>query len=158
MSRTAPATFAALSLLFWSSAVATADPVAPQADTPCPVSAAGAMTLLPDGKTPMVCRDQRWQSAANPSPPSDRWLSYGPAMTLHGEGLRNPEVRSGTWTATPQDADGRCRAEQSAVLGPGVVGAPETAEGKPGQPLQLQVLPRLFSITLNGYCLWERKA
>jgi hypothetical protein len=147
---------AALGLLFSSSAVATADPLAPQENTPCPANAAGAMTLLPDGKTPLVCRDQQWQASASPFPPSDRWLSYGPAMVLHGEGLRNPSLRSGNWTATPQEPSTQCSAEQSAVLGPGVVGSPETSEGKPGQPINLRVLPRLYSIALSGYCLWVR--
>jgi hypothetical protein len=75
-------------------------------------------------------------------------------MVLHGEGLRNPNLRSGNWTATPQESSTQCSAVQSAVLGPGVVGSPATSEGKPGQPMDLQVLPRLFSIELSGHCLW----
>jgi hypothetical protein len=154
MSRTAVNIIAALALLFSSPAIAIADPAAPQVNTPCPASIAGAMTLLPDGKTPLVCRDQQWQASVNPFPPSDRWLSYGPAMGLHGEGLRNPSLRSGNWIATPQESSTQCSAEQSAVVSPGVVGPPQTSEGKAGQPLSLQVVPRLFSIELRGYCLW----
>jgi hypothetical protein len=77
-------------------------------------------------------------------------------MTLHGEGRRNPDVTSGGWTATPQDSTSRCRAEQSTVVSPGVVSPPQVTEGKPGQPLDVQLAPRLFDLQLSGYCLWER--
>jgi hypothetical protein len=83
-------------------------------------------------------------------------LSFGPAMTLHGDGLRNPSVQSGNWTATPQDPDSRCRAEQQSVVSPGVISLPQVSEGKAGQTLSLQIVPRLFSIAMSGYCLWER--
>jgi hypothetical protein len=77
-------------------------------------------------------------------------------MTLHGEGLRNPNVASGAWIATPQDAKSTCRADQRVVVGPGVVGQPQVTESREGQPLSFQVLPRLFSIEMSGYCLWAR--
>lgn len=77
-------------------------------------------------------------------------------MTLHGEGRRNPDVRSGGWTATPQSADTRCRAEQTTVVGPGVVSEPEVAEANAGERLEFDVLPRLFDVRLSGYCLWTR--
>ena len=81
---------------------------------------------------PLVCQrtERRWQTVATPAPPSDRWLSVGPAMTLHGEGRRNPDVRSGDWTATPQDSTSRCRAEQSTVVSPGVVSPPKPRRGR----------------------------
>jgi hypothetical protein len=142
--------------LVLSSAVAGADPVVPQVDTPCPVGLSEVMTWPSGFKMPLVCQDGRWKSVTTPQPPSDRWLSYGPDMTLHGEGMRNPEVRSGKWTGTPQDSTSRCRAEQSVVVGPGVVSQPETAEAQAGEPLEFTVLPRLFDITLSGNCLWER--
>ena len=148
---------AALALAF-TPAVASADPVAPQADSPCSSDYAEAMTLPAGARLPLVCQDGRWQALTTPQPPSDRWLSYGPEMTLHGEGRRNPSVKSGNWTATPQDPSSRCRAEQSAVVSPGVVGPPQVAEGQPGQPLEVQLVPRLFDLQLGGNCLWERNA
>jgi hypothetical protein len=142
--------------LLLSSAVATADPVAPQADTSCPSNYADAMTLAAGATMPLVCQNGQWQAVSTPQPPSDRWLSYGPEMPLYGEGRRNPNVRSGDWTATPQDSTSRCRAEQSTVLSPGVVSPPEVTEAPQGQPLEFTILPRLFDIRLTGYCLWER--
>ena len=107
---------------------------------------------------PLACQNDQWRPVTTPQPPGDRWLSYGPEITLSGEGRRNPNVRSGDWTATPQDSSSRCRAEQTVVVGPGVVSAPEAAEGQAGQPLEVTVLPRLFDMQLSGYCLWERVA
>lgn len=147
---------AALTLLF-SSAVAAADPVAPQSDSPCASAYTDAMTLPSGASIPLVCQGGQWHAVTTPQPPSDVWLSYGPALALHGEGKRNPNLRSGEWTATPQDSSSQCRAEQSVVLSPGVVGEPQTAEGQPGRPLEVTVLPRLFDIQLSGNCLWQRK-
>ncbi len=148
---------AALVVLFWTPAFASAEPEVPQPGTPCGSDLSDAMTWPPDNNTsPLVCLNSQWQSLATPQPPNDRWLSYGPPIALHGEGLRNPNVASGDWTATPLDSTSACRAEQRAVLGPGEVGPPQTAEGQPGQPLSLQFVPRLFSIQLSGYCLWTR--
>jgi hypothetical protein len=156
---TAVATLAATAALF-SPAVATADPIAPQPDTPCPSKFSDVMTWPPGYKMPLVCINQpngyQWQTVMSPYPTSDRWLSYGPEMTLHGEGKRNPSVMSGNWTATPQDSSSQCRAEQSAVVSAGVVGPPEIVEGQPGQPLEFQMVPRLFSTRMSGYCLWTR--
>jgi hypothetical protein len=135
---------------------ASADPAAPQPDSPCPAEFTGATTMLPGQSLPLVCQGQRWQAVTAPGDPSDRWVSFGPAMALHGEGLRNPNLASGAWTATPLDPDARCAATQHAVVSAGVVGPPVTAEGSPGQPLSLQVLPSLFDISMAGYCLWTR--
>jgi hypothetical protein len=77
-------------------------------------------------------------------------------MKLHGEGLRNATIRSGDWTATPLTSDGQCGAEQLAVI-PGVgAGPPQDSEGERGQPLSLQVVPKLFSIEMSGECLWQK--
>jgi hypothetical protein len=156
MKRSAAGAVAVLAFLFSVPAVASADPPVPQADTPCPANLSEFMTWPSGAKMPLVCQDGRWQTVTTPQPPSDRWLSYGPEMTLHGEGIRNPEVRSGKWTATPQDSASRCRAEQSVVVSPGVVSQPETAEAQAGQPLEFTVLPRLFDLQLSGFCLWQR--
>jgi hypothetical protein len=136
--------------------VSSADPVAPQPNTPCMSSLSDVMTWPAGATMPLVCQDGQWQNVTTPQPPSDRWLSYGPEMTLHGEGRRNPSVRSGEWTATPQDSTSQCRAKQTAVVSAGVVGPPQLAEGQPGRPLEFQVVPRMFDLQLSGYCLWER--
>jgi hypothetical protein len=114
------------------------------------------MTWPQDSEVPLECLDDQWQSVITPQPPNDRWLSFGPTMTLHGEGMRNPNVAPGAWTATPQDADSQCRAEQRAVVSAGEVGPPQVAESPEGQPLSFQLLPQLFSIEISGYCLWTR--
>jgi hypothetical protein len=116
------------------------------------------MTWSADAAMPLVCVDERWQAVTSPQPPNDRWLSVGPAITLHGQGMRNPNVASGEWTATPQEPGSQCRAEQQTVVSPGVLSPPQVSEGKTGQPLSLQLPVRLFSIELSGYCLWTRTA
>jgi hypothetical protein len=147
---------ASLTLLLSAPAVASADPEVPQPGTPCASDLTNAMTWPPDGKSPLECLNNQWQAVVTPQPPNDRWLSFGPPMTLHGQGLRNPNVASGDWIATPQDANSSCRAEQRTVVGPGVVGPPQVAESPKGQPLSFQLVPRLFSIEMSGYCLWTR--
>ena len=136
--------------------VASAEPPAPQAGTPCTSDLAGVMTWPADVLTPLVCVDGQWQALTAPQPPNDRWLSVGPAITLHGEGMRNPNVASGQWTATPQEPGGQCRAAQQTVVSPGVKSSPQVSEGRPGQQLSLQLLPSLFSVELSGYCVWTR--
>jgi hypothetical protein len=143
--------------------LAWAEPVVPQVDTPCPSTFADAMTSLPDAKVPLVCAAQpnghyEWKTVASPYPVSDRWLSYGPELKLHGEGLRDGRIKSGDWVATPQDADTVCRAEQIAVVNAGVVGPPQIDAGAKGKPLAFRVVPQLFSIQMTGYCLWTKVA
>jgi hypothetical protein len=145
-----------LALLLSAPAVASADPVLPQGGTSCSTDLSDVMTWLPDDNSPLECLNNQWQAVTSPQPPNARWLSFGPPMTLHGDGLRNPNVASGDWTAVPQDSSSNCRAEQRAVVGPGVVGAPQLAESTKGQPLSFQVVPQLFSIQMSGYCLWTR--
>lgn len=139
-----------------SAPVVSADPTVPQQDTPCASTLADVMTWPAGAKMPLQCENDHWQVVTSPQPPNDRWLSFGPTMTLHGEGMRNPSVQSGNWTATPQDPASRCRAEQQSVLSPGVVSPPQVSDGTPGQPLSFQIVPRLFSIAMSGYCLWQR--
>jgi hypothetical protein len=146
----------ALAVALLSTPDALADPVAPQADTPCTADLSGVMTWPQGAKMPLVCADQQWRIVTTPQPPNDRWLSFGPPMLLHGEGMRNPSVKSGQWTATPQDPNSQCGAEQQAVASPGVVGPPQVTQGKAGEPLQVELQPRLFSIQMSGYCLWSR--
>jgi hypothetical protein len=139
---------------------ASAEPSVPKADTPCSAQYADTMTWPPEVKMPLVCADQpagfKWKSFTDPYPVSDRWLSYGPPMKLHGQGLRNASIKSGDWIAAPQDPDSSCRAEQLAVVSAGEVGPPIVTEGEKGKPLSLQLVPNLFSITMSGYCLWTK--
>jgi len=118
------------------------------------------MTRLPDQKTYLVCRQQaggdyRWTADTSDYPSSDRWLSYGPPVTLHGQGTRNSNLRSGDWIAVPQEPVSRCIEEQTVVVGAGVVSSPEAEAGQVGEPLSFEVSPNLFSITMTGYCLWR---
>ena len=118
------------------------------------------MTLLPDDQIYIVCQESgaghAWAAAQTPFDPNDTWLSYGPPITLHGQGMRNPNLASGRWTATPLDPAAQCQAEQQTVVEAGVLSAPQVSQGEPGKPLSLQLLPRLFYATLSGTCLWVR--
>jgi|SRR5215207_11114163 len=147
---------ATVAILPWTPAVASADPVLPQPGTPCAPDLANTMTWPPDAEVPLECLENRWQAVITPQPPNDRWLSLGPTMTLHGQGMRNPNVAPGAWTATPQDDNSQCRAEQQAVVSAGEVGPPQVAESPKGRPLSFLLLPQLFSIEMSGYCLWTR--
>jgi hypothetical protein len=139
--------------------VAGAAPV-PQRGASCSHALADAMTQLPDLMTFLQCRQQggesRWQSPDSPYPKSDRWLTYGPALTLHGEGQRNREIDSGQWTGYPQADDSRCEAAQLDNTAAGERTPPQVSTGEPGQPLRLRVLPMLFTVELRGYCLWQK--
>lgn len=139
-----------------TAAPAYAEPAVPQPDTACPSDLTGTATLPFGRSLPLICQDQRWQAATAPTDPSDRWVSFGPVMALHGGGLRNPNLSAGSWTATPLDPGTRCAATQQTVISAGVLGSPVVAEGNPGQQLSLQVLPSLFDISMSGHCLWER--
>ena len=161
MTAAAAAMVVAATGALFAPAVANAEPVVPQPYTPCSEKIAGALTKLPDYKTVLECRNQaglsyRWQNFDSPYPNSDRWLTYGPELTLSGEGMRNREINSGDWTAYPQDSDGRCTAEQVAVIAAGTVGPPQVSTGEPGQPLKFRVMPLLFNIELSGNCLWQK--
>ena len=131
---------------------ADADP--PAAGSPCPAQLDGVMTQLPGGADYLACRDRFWAPVQTPFPPNDAWLSYGPAIILHGQGFRNPNLESGPWTATPLEEGTRCGATQVSVVEAGVLAPPVVAEGDVGRPLDLEVLPRLFTVELTGNCLW----
>ena len=141
-------------------AIAVADPTVPQPGTPCGANLGDAMTWPPDDNAPLACTGgpagYQWQPVDSAYPLSDRWVSFGPPMKLHGEGLRNATISSGDWTATPLDPDGQCGAEQIAVIPGTGAGPPRDTEGGPGQTLSLQVVPKLFSIEMTGACLWQK--
>lgn len=140
-----------------STGIASAEPAAPQSNTPCTADLKDTLTLPTGATAPLACDGSSWQPVADPYPISDRWLSSGPMMTLHGQGRRNPMLESGDWTATPLVPDTACKATQFAVVsGTPTLTAPQSDDGAPGQPLRLQVVPRLFTIELAGDCLWQR--
>lgn len=138
-----------------------AAPVVPQAEAPCSEKLAGALTRLPDGQTLLECRSvpagYQWEAFTGPYPASERWHSYGPELTLQGQGRRNPEIMSGEWIGSPLDAGSQCGAEQAAIVGAGPVGPPQISSGEVGQPLEFEVLPAVVSITMTGYCLWQKR-
>ena len=138
-----------------------ADPVVPQPDTACSPDLANAMTWLPEQEINLVCLQQpnhryQWTIVTSDYPSSDRWLTYGPQLTLRGEGTRNYNLRSGDWIALPQGPDSQCIEEQIAVVSAGVVSSPQVEAGATGQQLSFRVLPNLFSIMMKGYCLWRK--
>jgi hypothetical protein len=125
----------------------------PRAGGPCPT---GALTKLPDGGV-LTCSGGTWTPYDGPYPSSDIWVSDAAGISLHGQGLRNPEIVSGQWTATPLDPAAACAATQSAVVAAGEVGPEQTTAGLPGQPLEVTVLPVVFRITLSGDCVWQKR-
>jgi len=78
---------AALPTALLFGATAWADPITPQSDTPCAPDLSGVMTWPQNDALPLVCADapggRQWQRVTTPQPPNDRWLSTGPAVTLH---------------------------------------------------------------------------
>lgn len=156
----APVVMAAAALAF--AAPAHADAPVPQAGASCPQDFTNVMTQLPGGADFLVCqpipdKPGSWTPVVTPFDPSSRWLSYGPEITLHGQGFRNPNLRSGRWTATPLDPDTVCGADQVTVVSAGVLAPLVHSQGEPGQQLQLDVLPKLFTIVLSGNCLWSEE-
>jgi len=142
-------------------APASADVAVPGLGAACSAELDGAMTLLPDGTTYVACQQQsdpeyRWAAVQTPFPPNDTWLSYGPAITVHGQGMRNPNLSSGPWTATPQDPETACRVTQTTVVEAGVLATPEVSEGEQGKPLTVEMQPKLFYDELAGDCLWVK--
>ncbi|MGE2719628.1 hypothetical protein [Mycolicibacterium celeriflavum] len=136
--------------------IACADPGPPPQTDQCTAELEGAMTRLPGADTLSVCRGGAWQGVRGPQPPADRWVSVASPLKLHGQGMRNPNMAAGKWTATPRDSSTRCSAQQQVVVSPGELSTPSTVEGDPGQPLQFDVPPRMFLIELSGDCVWTR--
>lgn len=137
-----------------------ADAGVPQAGASCPADVADVMTQLPGGRDFLVCQagpdgPGRWAPVVVPFDPASRWLSYGPPITLHGQGFRNPNLRSGRWTADPLDPATVCSADQVTVIGPGELAPLVHSQSEPGKALHLDMLPKLFTVTLGGECLWS---
>ena len=135
----------------------------PQPGSACGETLDGALTALPQAagitgntKSLLQCRDGAWRPFVDPYPSSDRWLTTGPELILHGQGRRNPEAKAGTWTASPQTSEARCSVERVDVVGAGETSAPETLTADPGRPLTFEVGDHMFTAKLAGYCLWQR--
>ncbi|MED5812963.1 hypothetical protein VST63_11385 [Mycolicibacterium sp. 050232] len=153
-----------------TSACAHADPepppgpsetTAPQPDSACAEDLAGALTLMDDSPTGnnrrlLQCSGGAWQPSGDPYPSSDRWLTTGPLLILHGQGRRNPEAKAGAWTGSPQTSEARCGVEVIDVLGAGKTSEPQTFSGDSGRPLTFEVSDHMFTAKLSGYCLWAR--
>ena len=156
-----PASALVAGLAMFSPGNAHADVPTPQLEAPCSADLAGTMTLLPDEQTYVVCQEEiaarfAWMTAPTPFEPNNQWLSYGPVITLHGQGMRNPNLTSGQWTATPLDPETACLARQQTVIEAGVLSAPQVSQGAKGQSLPLAMLPNLFYAELSGNCLWVK--
>jgi hypothetical protein len=138
-----------------------AQTTAPQSDTSCAESLAGALTpadaaQLGNNRRMLQCKDGTWQPFADAYPSSDRWLTTGPEVIVHGQGRRNPEAKAGTWIATPQTEAARCTVEVVDVVTDGRTSQPETSTADPGQSLTFEISDHLFTMKLGGYCLWQR--
>jgi hypothetical protein len=139
-----------------TSAVATAKPAAPEPSTPCAASLIGALTQLPDLTTLLRCDEgATWRVFADPYPNSKRWFTYGPPLTLHGEGQQNREIDSGNWVGVPQDPASACSARPVAIADTGGLDLPQESTGEAGRPLLVRLQPLLFTVELTGYCLWQ---
>jgi hypothetical protein len=140
--------------------VAGADVAVPAVGSACAEQLDGAMTLLPDQTTYVACRQTgpgwAWTPVQTPFPPNDTWLSYGPPITLHGQGMRNPNLSAGEWTATPQDPDSACTVTQTDVVEAGVLAQPQVSQGEQGKPLKVGLDTQLFYVELAGNCLWVK--
>lgn len=139
--------------------VAAADPVGPvgpQISSACTTNVEGSTTQSPDGGALTLCQNGQWQPVAVPAAPSDRWASFTTPLTLHGQGMQNPGVLAGSWTATPLNGQTQCRAVQQTVLVPGTLSKPQVAQGEPNSPLTFEVMPTAFTVEFSGDCLWVR--
>jgi hypothetical protein len=131
-------------------------PPPPAVGAACGGNLDGALTGAGDTKNLLTCSGTTWQQYLDPYPSSDRWLTTGPELVLHGQGRRNPEIQGGTWMGTPQTTDTTCGAEIVDVLGAGKTSKPQTLAADPGRPLTMDVSDHLFTVRLKGYCLWQK--
>jgi hypothetical protein len=133
--------------------VAVADPAT---DTSCTPALGGVMSKKPTADVVMLCKDGMWYPQPADSPPSDRWVTFGPTMTLRGEALPNPNLVAGTWTATPLGPWTRCRSVQQTGVAANAISPPQPDQGAPNMPMTFQVVNQVITTQLSGYCLWVR--
>ena len=79
----------------------------------------------------LECRDGRWVPFTEIYPSGDKWLTYGPELTLYGQARRNPEIKAGNWIGIPQDLESLCSAKQSVVVAAGQLAPPQVLTGEP---------------------------
>lgn len=144
------ATAAALS----AAPIAGADPAT---DTACTPALAGVMSKKPTADVDMLCKDAMWYPQPADGPPSDRWVTFGPTLTLRGDALPNPNVLMGSWTAKPLGPWTRCRAVQQTGVGPGALSPPLIDTSPPNSPMAFDMEYHVVTARLSGYCLWERQ-
>lgn len=137
-------------------------PSTPQQGAACAADLGGALTALPsqpgdpqNRKNLLECSDGSWQTYTAEYPSADRWLSTGPDLVLHGQGVRNAELFAGQWTGTPQTSADVCRA-QYVDASNGKMSEPHTVTAEPGRPVEFDASTQLFTVTLSGHCLWQR--
>jgi len=144
------ATAAALS----AAPIAAADPAT---DTSCTPALAGVMSKKSTSDVVMLCKDQMWYPQPADVPPSDRWVTFGPTLTMRGEALPNPNVLMGTWTAKPLGPWTRCRAVQQSGVAAESISKPLVDQSPPNSPMAFDIGFHVVTARLSGYCLWERQ-
>jgi hypothetical protein len=143
-----------------ATAAATHAPIAaadPATDTSCTPALAGVMSKKPTADVDMLCKDAMWYPQPADGPPSDRWVTFGPTLTLRGDALPNPNVLMGSWTAKPLGPWTRCRAVQQTGVGPGAISPPLIDQSPPNSPMAFDMEYHVVTARFSGYCLWERQ-
>ena len=128
----------------------------PATDTSCTPELEGVMSKRATSDVAMLCKDRMWWPQPVDAPPSDRWVTFGPTLTMRGQGLPNPNVVQGSWLATPIGPWTRCRSMQQSGVAPGAISPPLEDQGPPNQPMLFQIDPNMVSTQFSGYCLWVR--
>lgn len=134
--------------------VAVADPAT---STDCTPDLAGVSTKRFEAEVVVLCKNGMWYPQPADAPPSDRWVSFGPTLSLHGQALPNPNVLQGTWNAVPLGPWTRCRSVQQTGVAAGAVSKPSVDQGPPNAPMTFDVITNVVSIQFSGYCLWVRQ-
>lgn len=127
----------------------------PATDTSCTPALEGVMSKRAASDVQMLCRDGMWWPQPDDVPPSGRWVTFGPTLTLRGDALPNPNVTQGNWLATPIGPWTRCRSMQQAGVAPGALSPPLIDQGPPNLPMSFQVDVHVVTAQFSGYCLWE---
>ena len=128
----------------------------PAIDTSCTPDLAGVLSKRAASEVIMLCRDGMWWPQPADVPPSDRWVSFGPTLTLRGEALPNPNVVQGTWTARPLGPWTRCRSVQQSGVAASAISPPLADQGPPNSPMSFPIDPNVVTVQFSGYCLWVR--
>jgi hypothetical protein len=131
--------------------VAVADPAT---DTSCTPALEGVTTKKLEADVVMLCRDGMWYPQPADAPPSNRWVSWGPTLTLRGEALPNPNINMGRWLARPLGEWTRCRSLQQTGVAAGAVSKPIADQGSIDVPMLFDIVTNAVTVHFSGYCLW----